>query len=261
MTSGRAERSRLFRTIDACRTWIEVFNNPEADSSFNSLRRVTSKQVYLLGEPTNGKFQMYVSQDAGATWFIADDPGLDAVKGETAVGSNLTSQGPFLYFGSSSTTGAYVHFTASKCTSPTDCIAIWQQSNVLPDRPAPVIKGVAVQMQMDMTGKSSLTLVAVGESRSVSEGASAFAAFLSGSNSWLPSSPAPDGPLAAVAYDGGTVSWIAVGPSGTYISHDHGKTWKGSSGPGATKWIALSLPYAVGAEGRIGKLASNALQH
>lgn len=99
MTSGKGERSRLYRTSDGCQTWKLVFTNPEESSSFVSMRRVTSKQIYVLGEPFDGKFQMYLSQDAGATWFLTDDPGLDADKGESAAASTLLAQGPFVYFG------------------------------------------------------------------------------------------------------------------------------------------------------------------
>src|SRR5216683_1528214 len=80
MSSGKGDLSRLYKTTDACKTWKKVFDDPDETGFFDSLRRVTGKQMYLLGDPVNGKFSMFFSQDAGTTWFIADDPGLDAPK-------------------------------------------------------------------------------------------------------------------------------------------------------------------------------------
>ena len=64
----------------------------------------------------------------------------------------------------------------------------------------------------------------------------------------------PSGFRSAVAYDRAAKQWIAVGPNGADISTDDGVTWRAQ--PGAEQnWNALSLPFVVGPEGRIGKLA------
>lgn len=70
----------------------------------------------------------------------------------------------------------------------------------------------------------------------------------------------PSGFRSAVAYHAASDSWITVGPNGTDVSHDDGHTWIRLS-PGARDeadadkhWQALSLPFVVGPNGRIGKL-------
>ena len=56
-------------------------------------------------------------------------------------------------------------------------------------------------------------------------------------------------------------SWIAVGPNGTDVSGDDGRTWiavkpkTGEPQDADQNWNALSLPFAVGQDGRIGKWA------
>src|SRR5262249_34427978 len=76
----------------------------------------------------------------------------------------------------------------------------------------------------------------------------------------------PHGFRSAVAYDEKTKTWITVGPNGTDISTDDGKNWrtlKPNSGQPADadkNWNALSLPFVVGGNGRIGKLRDDALR-
>jgi hypothetical protein len=84
--------------------------------------------------------------------------------------------------------------------------------------------------------------------------------------STYPTTP-PHGFRSAVAYDSASKTWITVGPNGTDISTDDGKNWRAlhpdpslHEAPDADRdWHALSLPFAVGPHGRIGKLDSHAL--
>jgi hypothetical protein len=76
---------------------------------------------------------------------------------------------------------------------------------------------------------------------------------------WLAAARPPHGYRSAVAYDAATKAWITVGPNGTDLSSDDGRNWsalKPAAGepPDADRnWNALSLPFVVGPNGRIGK--------
>jgi hypothetical protein len=80
-----------------------------------------------------------------------------------------------------------------------------------------------------------------------------------GKHAWRPAQKQPHGYRSAVAFDRAHRDWITVGPNGTDISKD-GHNWHplhptGNEAPDADQhWNALSLPYAVGPNGRIGKL-------
>jgi hypothetical protein len=54
-----------------------------------------------------------------------------------------------------------------------------------------------------------------------------------------------------VAWSENLRAWITVGTNGADISRDDGRTWTRFD---AGSWNALSLPWAVGAHGRIGSL-------
>ena len=54
-----------------------------------------------------------------------------------------------------------------------------------------------------------------------------------------------------MARDAAAKVWIAVGTNGLDVSRDDGKTWQALD---HGKWNAISPPFAVGPEGRIGRL-------
>lgn len=76
----------------------------------------------------------------------------------------------------------------------------------------------------------------------------------------------PGGFRTSVSYDFFSRKWIAVGPNGTDVFEDDGHTWRPlKPGPGDSKdadqgWAAVSLPLAVGQDGRIGKLRDSAMK-
>ena len=92
------------------------------------------------------------------------------------------------------------------------------------------------------------------------------AAFTGGTNKFQVSQTTPHGFRSAVAYDAATKTWITVGPNGTDISTDDGRNWRSLKpasidAPDADRnWNALSLPFAVGPKGRIGKIRTEVLK-
>jgi hypothetical protein len=70
----------------------------------------------------------------------------------------------------------------------------------------------------------------------------------------------PGGYRSAVAWDSAAKVWIAAGPNGIDVSADDGRTWRpakpaeGAAPDVAPNWNAISLPFVVGGNGRIGKL-------
>jgi photosystem II stability/assembly factor-like uncharacterized protein len=68
---------------------------------------------------------------------------------------------------------------------------------------------------------------------------------------WQAVSETPSGYRSSVAWDARRQIWIAVGPNGSDISHDDGRTWRRFD---SADWNALSLPWVVGPNGRIASL-------
>ncbi len=272
MSSGKGDLSRLYKTTDGCQTWKKVFDDPDETGFFDSLRRVTGKQMYLLGDPVNGKFSMFYSQDAGSTWFIADDPGLDAPKDAgafAASNSALINVGPFMMFGTGGPRAA-VYTVHPKCdpAKPDACAAAWTAvvTPLAAGQPASGVFSLAARFTTSQVGKTSSIAVAVGGTYDKPDDTTGAAAYSQdGGTTWLLPLTSPHGYRSAVFYDSSIATWITVGPNGTDISTDDGRNWRAlkpgpNDAPDADKnWNALSLPFVVGPNGRIGVLRKDAL--
>jgi photosystem II stability/assembly factor-like uncharacterized protein len=262
ISTGKGSLSGIYKTADGCQTWRLVFSNPDASGSFKSIHRVTDRQLYLLGDPVDGKFTMFYSADGGETWNSTDDPGLDSEKGELSVSAGngtLVSVGPFLFFGARSSSSLHLYHTYPKCEaaaqSATGCPVAWVKTDV------PLASGdtgsvgfsFAARTQLNMAGRVQTVLVAVGSS------IGSAATSKDDGKSWKVAATPPTAGARAVAYSSSTGSWIAVGPNGTEVSTDDGQKWRPMpSGPTAPKntgqsWCALSLPFVVGDGGSIGR--------
>jgi len=274
MSSGKGDLSRLYKTTDGCKSWNLVFTNPDKNGFWDAIRRVTTKQLYLMGDPVDGKFAMFYSSDAGATWSIADDPGLEADKNVgafAASNSSLLAAGPFLLLGTSGTPSPHAYYSYAKCDpgQPAEnCPMAWAKTDV-PVAGGSAAAGVfslAARTTTNMAGKSKLIVVAVGgtyDKPTLTDGTAATST--DGGKTWLAALTPPHGYRSAVTYDTLRQTLIAVGPTGTDASTDDGKNWhalkplKDQPADTDQHWNALSYPFAVGPKGRIGKLNANAL--
>lgn len=225
----------------------------------------------MLGQPVNGKFAVFLSQDGGGNWFSTDDPGPDAAADQLVSAesnSAMYSEAAALYFGTVGGTQPDVYFTYPKCdkTKPdSQCSVAWDKKEIplAGGNPTSGITSIAFRTQLNMgTGAVIIIGAVVGGNADKPEEASATAPYTNDGAIWLPSKTMPTGYRTAIAYNKATGMWITVGPNGTDESNDDGKTWRAlkpspQDNPEADKyWTALSLPFAVGPHGRIGKLRS-----
>ena len=276
MSSGKGDLSRLYKTEDGCKTWKLVFTNPDEDGFLDAIFKAESKQLYVLGDPVRGVFAMFLSEDAGETWYAAGETGRESAQGEgafAASNSSLTGYGTFLLFGTGGTSPSHVYGTGVKCSPPpghptgpaiSDCTVVWKSANV------PIGSGVAQSGVFSLAakpftakdGQQTSIVVAVGgryDQPGDSGGTAAFS--LDGGRNWFGAQTPPHGYRSAVAYGAATKTWITVGPNGTDVSTDDGKNWRalrpdaarGEAADADRNWNALSLPFVVGPKGRIGK--------
>ncbi len=267
VSTGKGDLSRVYSTVDGCQTWKLVFTNPDATGAFRALHHITEKQVYLLGEPVDGKFAMYYSRDNGENWFDTQDPGLDSEKSEAAfssVSGALRSSATTLLFGSRGATALYLHYTFANCSAAGVsgmCPIEWGRKEVALPRLNEQTEefAFASRVQLNRTSGAMVPLLlAVCSSATPSAGCAAVSSDMG--KSWQASVAPPKDSRAAIGYAAATGLWIAVGESGTDVSSDDGRTWRpaapdGSGAPGQDGgWRAISLPFAVGEKGRIGKL-------
>lgn len=76
MSAGPGEASQLWRTQDGGKTWTRIAANQDPDGFWDSLTFVDDKRGYILGDPTQGRFTVLYTDDAGETWTRLDPKGV-----------------------------------------------------------------------------------------------------------------------------------------------------------------------------------------
>jgi len=275
MSSGKGDLSRLYETTDGCQTWKLLFTNPDKDGFWDAIHFSNASGLLsglIAGDPVNEKFPLWwIVPSYKSPANSKESP--KAHLGEAAFAASNTSL--FVYsetfwLGTGGTGGAHV---IRKVVHGGDGFG-WVN---YPSSDVPV------GQHTESSGIFSLAFALVGLPRpsSIKRGVAVGGDYLKpddptrtaafttdGGNTWQAATTPPHGYRSAVAYDDPTKTWITVGPNGTDISTDDGRNWhplkpdpKSGDQPDADQhWNALSLPYAVGPHGRIGRLRPNSLK-
>jgi photosystem II stability/assembly factor-like uncharacterized protein len=292
MSSGPGDLSRLYKTTDGCAHWTLLYTNPDKDGFWDALQFIGRQNGYILGDPVGGSLTLLRTGDGGTHWtrvaFPALPPGtlrgaFAASNSALALGGprlNSTKGGDFvLWAGTGGPGGALLYRTQSACQAETDAANTAEPLSCLDTR-------VGAAQRLPLTGDSAsagifsvqaiwqdekvLAGVAVGGDYTKPDVRTGTAAYSTdGGTSWQPAQVPPGGYRSAVAWECPDCSflmdappgglWIAVGPNGSDLSRDHGRTWQPvehapANAPKGGEWNALSLPWVVGPNGRIAKL-------
>jgi photosystem II stability/assembly factor-like uncharacterized protein len=271
MSSGKGDLSRLYKTTDGCETWKLVFTNPDKDGFWDAmLLSRFDDDGYLLGDPVNGSFRFWETDDKGLTWENYWQPetskriaweGLEALPEEGAFAASnsalFVDERYAIGFATGGPEGGRL-FLADDTNDASRFHAV----------DMPLRSGSASTGAFSIESRDWDSLVAVGGDYARPDNFTGTAAYSKdGGEHWRPAQTPPHGFRSAVAYDAGLKTWITVGPNGTDVSTDDGKNWRAvhpdpalREAPDADRnWNALSLPYVVGPHGRIGKLDAPAL--
>jgi photosystem II stability/assembly factor-like uncharacterized protein len=228
MSSGKGDLSRLYKTADGCRTWRLILTNPDPEGFWDAIQ-FKDRTGLLYGDPVDGNFVEFATSDFGENWLRSKDPP-SARDGESLFAASNSS----------------LLYQAGKALIVTGGPS---GSRSIPGGDIPLAGAYSV-------ATSPTTLVAVGgdyRKPDVSKGTAAFST--DGGQHWTAATTPPHGYRSSVAYDSRKKRWIAVGPNGTDISTDGGRNWHSL---GNENWNAISLPFAVGPNGRIARLGSPA---
>ena len=262
MSSGPGQLSRLYSTHDGCRSWRLLFSNPDADDFWDGLQFDGKRFGVILGDPVNGSFTLFATRDGGGQWTRQTDPCLRTMEpnqgafaasnqalavfpiesAETQPGFALNHQ---VWFG---TNGGWLYGLQLRtlrliADSRDGCV----HRRVLSDLHGPAAGVFAVAFSDSTDG------VAVGGDYSKPQQSSNSAAYTTDGLTWQSAVQPPSGYRSTIAWNGGEGTWIAAGPNGSDVSRDGGKTWEPLD---RGNWNAISLPFAVGPDGRIARLVS-----
>jgi photosystem II stability/assembly factor-like uncharacterized protein len=242
MSSGRGAASRLYQTADGCASWRLLFENPDPDGFWDAIA-FHGNTGFILGDPVGGRFVVYRSDDLGRHWRRDGSPGLAAAaEGEGVFAASnsalLILPDSELLFATGGPGGPRV--LRKRQAGP------WLSAGV------PMVGHKESAGVFSIAFRNNAAGVAVGgdyKDHSKTSGTAAWTA--DGGAIWRLASAFPSGYRSCVAWVGTIQAWIAVGPNGSDVSRDDGRTWKRFD---AGNWNAFSPPWAAGPGGRIGSL-------
>lgn len=240
MSAGKGDLSRIYKTTDACRTWKLLFSNPDKEGFWDALQFSAPNFGVVLGDPVEGHFPIFVTSNGGKTWRRLSKDHIQKAKEWQSIFAASNSS---LFIGGKNQKIYFVTGGGANELIEVSLKSAKPKNTSLPGLATGPTAG-AFSLGVRMEG-GRMVAVTVGGDYKLPEQAKDTAAF---------ATKPPSGFRSAVAYDAAAKQWIAVGPNGTDISSDDGATWRAE--PGAEQnWNALSLPFVVGPDGRIGKLA------
>ncbi len=109
MSSGPGDKSRLFKTTDGCQTWTLLFTNPDQEGFWDAIKAKSERDIRILGDPVQGHFRLYESEDNDLHWF-QDDAEPDAAHDGAFAASNTSlidvEESPSVFFGTGGVSGA-----------------------------------------------------------------------------------------------------------------------------------------------------------
>jgi hypothetical protein len=280
LSSGTGGLSRIYKTTDGCSHWKLLFTNPDKDGFWDAMVFITEKPYrnpretnapykgFLAGDPVDGSFAIYATEDSGETWHkwvkskfyypAASQPGESLFAASNTSILVPGSNGPFAFV-TGGKSGS--RLLLAQYHSPFDA-ARWLSFTAVPLR-FPVgadSGGFSIASRRFGDGSRADFMVVGGDySHPNKLGDSAFVSgrvrILGMNEVKYPTTP-PHGFRSAVAWDADAKAWIAAGTNGSDISYDDGKTWTPLDNG---NWNAVSLPWVVGPHGRIAKLDASKL--
>ena len=248
LSIGVGEDSRVYRTTNGGATWTETFRNTDPNAFYDCMAFWDDERGLALSDPVDGKFRILRTDDGGASWDVVDAEMPDAIAGEfafAASGQCIVAAGKrHAWFATGGGAEARVFRTEDGGDS-------WRVAST-PVRSGPSAGIFALAFRDKVHG------LAIGGDFAVPEPApNGLALTQSGGRHWqlVPDADAPN------EYRSGAI-WInnrealAVGPTGSDVSFDRGRTWTEFDGGSfdTVDCAERSACWASGERGRVAKL-------
>lgn len=280
MASGPGDKSRLYKTTDGCRSWKLLFKNPDAPKGFFDSFWMNGPRGMLVGDPVGGKFVVFRTANGGKSWKRDPEQGL-LLHGRTLAGfaasNSSLARGNRLFawgFVAGGKDGAvlFSRLYDPDAEQPSGLIGkMTRKRTGWTVRPIGIASGTESAGAFSLAYRYPVTtgicgecgfagnsqFIAVGgDYLKPNESAGTAATSTDGGWTWTVAVKPPHGYRSSVEWSDSLKLWIAAGTNGSDLSRDDGKTWQPLDDG---NWNALSLPFAVGPNGRVARLDSAAI--
>jgi photosystem II stability/assembly factor-like uncharacterized protein len=252
LSIGSGPASRIFKTTDAGATWASQFVNQDPEAFFDAMTFWDADHGIAVSDSVNGRFVIITTDNGGGTWtpVPADrlPPALPNEGAFAASGTNVTVVGPDrVWFATGAASRARVLRSADRGRT-------WS----IADTPIPAGKSAGIYSIAFRDAQHGV--IVGGDHARESDAIDNVAITSDGGATWtLVRERALTGFRSVVAYRPGTAgTFIAVGPLGSDVSTDDGRTWSRVEGPGFDTFSFAksgAVGWGSGSQGRIMKTA------
>ena len=249
LSIGTGTDSRIYRTSDGGATWQLVFTNAEPTAFYDCMTFFDSKRGLALSDPVDGRFRILGTSDGGRSWQIVDADMPPALPGEfafAASGQCIVSQGgKHAWFATGGDVEARVFRSDDRGES-------WQVAST------PVHSGPSAGIFALAFRSAQHGLAVGGDFALPTASPDSMAVSDDGGVNWQPVDDEPGEYRSGAHWVTGHTA-IAVGPSGSDVSSDHGRSWtRFDDGSFDTVDCAGGFAcWASGEQGRVAKLSTD----
>ena len=246
LSIGTGEKSRVYKTTNGGESWNLLYTNPDPKGFFDAIAFWDATHGILLGDPVDGRFVVFTTDDGGTAWKRQKTPSAVANEGAFAASNScMNVRGTReVWFGTGGPGGARVFhstdggqtWSVAKTPVRNDGSSAGIFSLAFIDGAHGVAVGGDYDKPTQITGTFAIT----------SDGGKTW----SGVGSGIP----PGGFRSAVTYLSDRKMWIATGASGSDFSME-GKLWKqfDTGNYNAISFITSQAGWAVGPKGAIAR--------
>lgn len=248
---GPGEKSRIYRTVTGGDSWIVAYKETDPKAFLDAIAFWDDQHGIALGDPVDWRFLILSTSDGGITWTKMPSEGMPtALKNEGAFAASgtclVTSGDSTVWFGTGGAETARIFRSNNRGKTWTS-------------HATPLMAGKPTMGVFSLAILDTSRSVAVGgayDQPSLIGGVSAWT-----TDGWKSATvvdkaqPAGFRSAVVVVPNSNPTILIAVGPSGSDISHDEGRSWKphGNIGFHAVGFASPRVGWAVGDEGRIAR--------
>jgi photosystem II stability/assembly factor-like uncharacterized protein len=215
MSIGTGDDSRIYTTTDGGHSWRLAFVNDEPDAFYDCMDFFAGgRRGLALSDPVDGKFRIAATDDFGRSWHVLTNAGMPpAVAGEfafAASGTCLVTSGRDAWFASGG--------GASRVFHSRDGGLRWEVTAA----PIPAAEAGGV---FSLAFRNPREGVMVGGDFTAPENGVDASGFTRDGDTWLPGGDLSGYRSGVDWVSGARATLIAVGPTGSDVTHDGGRSW------------------------------------
>ncbi|KAI1398621.1 oxidoreductase [Hypoxylon fuscum] len=247
LSIGEGNSSRIYITGDGGASWTRSFTNEEPTAFYDCIAFESPEHGMAMSDPVDGKIRLIETHDGGASWDVVDPsgiaPALDGESGFAASGTCLATTAGRWYVATGGVDPGRIFRSGDGHH--------WDVSG------ASITGGEGAGV-FSVQFRDAKHGIAVGGNYSAPIGNVKVSAWSEdGGVTWSPSTSFPDGYRSGSSFVPGHCHMaVAVGPSGSDITLDEGRSWHrfDNGSYDSVECMSSGVCWASGEKGRVARL-------